>query len=44
MRAKQPVKILGNGDIDVKVNVTADKFSGSAKSKIEAAGGSVTEA
>ncbi|MGV3113406.1 50S ribosomal protein L15 [Corynebacterium freneyi] len=44
VRAKQPVKILGNGDIDVKVNVTADKFSGSAKSKIEAAGGSVTEA
>ncbi len=44
VRAKQPVKILGNGDIDVKVNVTADKFSGSARSKIEAAGGSVTEA
>ncbi len=44
VRAKQPVKILGDGDIDVKVNVTADKFSGSAKSKIEAAGGSVTEA
>ncbi|MFC3849148.1 50S ribosomal protein L15 [Corynebacterium hansenii] len=44
VRAKQPVKILGNGDIDVKVNVTADKFSGSAKSKIEAAGGTVTEA
>ena len=44
VRPKQPVKILGNGDIDVKVNVTADKFSGSAKSKIEAAGGSVTEA
>ena len=44
VRPKQPVKILGNGDIDVKVNVTATKFSGSAKSKIEAAGGSVTEA
>ena len=44
VRPKQPVKILGNGDIAVKVNVTADKFSGSAKSKIEAAGGSVTEA
>ena len=44
VRPKQPVKVLGNGDIDVKVNVTADKFSGSAKSKIEAAGGSVTEA
>lgn len=44
VRANHPVKILGNGDIDVKVNVTADKFSGSAKSKIEAAGGTVTEA
>ena len=44
VRPNQPVKILGNGDIDVKVNVTATKFSGSAKSKIEAAGGSVTEA
>ena len=44
VRPKQPVKILGNGDIDVKVNVTATKFSGSAKYKIEAAGGSVTAA
>ncbi|APT90008.1 50S ribosomal protein L15 [Corynebacterium sphenisci DSM 44792] len=44
VRPKQPVKILGNGDIDVAVKVTATKFSGSAKSKIEAAGGSVTEA
>ena len=44
VRPKQPVKILGNGDIDVKVNVTATKFSGSATSKLEAAGGSVTEA
>lgn len=44
VRAKQPVKVLGNGDISVKLNVTANKFSGSAKEKIEAAGGSVTEA
>lgn len=44
VRAKQPVKVLGNGDISVKLNVTADKFSGSAKEKIEAAGGSITEA
>lgn len=42
VRKKQPVKVLGNGDIDVALNVTADKFSGSAKEKIEAAGGSVT--
>ena len=44
VRPKQPVKILGNGDIDVKVNVTATKFSKSAVEKIEAAGGSVTQA
>lgn len=44
VRANQPVKVLGDGDINVSVNATATKFSGSAKSKIEAAGGSVTEA
>ena len=44
VRANQPVKVLGDGDINLSVNVTATKFSGSAKSKIEAAGGSVTEA
>lgn len=43
-RKNQPVKILGNGEISVKLNVTANKFSGSAKQKIEAAGGAVTEA
>lgn len=36
---KLPLKILGNGDLAVKLNVTADRFSGQAKSKIEAAGG-----
>ena len=36
--------MLGDGDIDVKVNVTADKFSKSAVEKIEAAGGSTAEA
>ena len=44
VRAKQPVKVLGDGDINVAIKVTATKFSGSAKSKIEAAGGTVTEA
>lgn len=44
VRKNQPVKVLGNGDISVAVNVTANKFSGSAKEKIEAAGGSVSEA
>ncbi|MDK8870478.1 50S ribosomal protein L15 [Corynebacterium macclintockiae] len=43
-RKNQLVKILGNGEISVKLNVTANKFSGSAKQKIEAAGGTVTEA
>lgn len=36
------VKVLGTGEISVAVNVTADKFSASAKEKIEAAGGSTT--
>ncbi|WP_342319030.1 50S ribosomal protein L15 [Corynebacterium mayonis] len=44
VRKNQPVKVLGNGEIDVKVDVTAAKFSKSAVEKIEAAGGSVTEA
>ncbi|MDK8450657.1 50S ribosomal protein L15 [Corynebacterium mastitidis] len=42
VRPKQPVKVLGTGDISVKLNVTAEKFSKSAVEKIEAAGGSVT--
>ncbi|TQM62101.1 50S ribosomal protein L15 [Humibacillus xanthopallidus] len=37
-----PVKVLGTGDISVKVEVEAHKFSASAKEKIEAAGGTVT--
>ncbi|PKW26268.1 50S ribosomal protein L15 [Phycicoccus duodecadis] len=39
-----PVKVLGTGDISVKVAVTAHAFSASAKEKIEAAGGSATTA
>jgi large subunit ribosomal protein L15 len=35
-----PVKVLGNGDIAVKVAVTAHAFSASAVEKISAAGGS----
>ena len=42
VRAKEPVKVLGNGDINVKLDVTATKFSKSAVEKIEAAGGSAT--
>ena len=40
---KRPVKILGNGDIDVPLVVEAHKFSVSAREKIEAAGGVVRE-
>ncbi|WP_084124471.1 50S ribosomal protein L15 [Demequina sp. NBRC 110054] len=44
VRKNQPVKVLGNGDIAVKVTlVDADKVSESAKAKIEAAGGSVAQ-
>ncbi|KQV74143.1 50S ribosomal protein L15 [Aeromicrobium sp. Root344] len=42
VRKGRPVKVLGNGEITVKLQITADKFSASAKTKIEAAGGSVT--
>ena len=42
VRKGEPVKVLGNGEISVAVNVAVDKISASAKSKIEAAGGSVT--
>ena len=44
VRKNQPVKVLGEGDIAVKVTIVdADKVSQSAKTKIEAAGGSVNE-
>ena len=39
----RPIKILGNGDLTKKLNVTANSFSLSAKEKIEKAGGSITE-
>jgi large subunit ribosomal protein L15 len=37
------VKILGNGELKTKINVTAHKFSTSAKASIEAQGGSCSE-
>ena len=40
--ALKPVKILGNGDIDKKISITASSFSKSAQSKIEKAGGTIT--
>ncbi|MEZ5091334.1 50S ribosomal protein L15 [Nocardioides sp.] len=42
VRKNQPVKVLGQGDLSVAVQVSADAFSASAKDKIEAAGGTVT--
>jgi large subunit ribosomal protein L15 len=43
VRPGAPVKILGNGDISVTLQVSAHAFSASAKEKIAAAGGSTTE-
>jgi large subunit ribosomal protein L15 len=42
VRDGHPVKVLGQGDISVKVQVSANAFSASAKEKIEAAGGTTT--
>ncbi len=40
--ALKPVKILGNGDLKSKIDITATVFSKSAKEKIEKAGGTAT--
>ena len=42
VRKNEKVKVLGTGDISVKLNVTVDRVSGSAAEKIVAAGGSVS--
>ncbi len=42
VRPRKLVKVLGSGELTVKVNITVDACSASAKEKIEAAGGSVT--
>jgi large subunit ribosomal protein L15 len=39
----EPVKILGDGELTKSLTVCADKFSGSARRKIEAAGGTCQE-
>lgn len=44
VRKNEKVKVLGDGDISVKLTVTVDKVSGSAEQKIVAAGGSVATA
>jgi len=41
VRKNEKVKVLGDGEIAVKLNVAVDKVSGSAEQKIVAAGGSV---
>ena len=41
VRKNEKVKVLGTGDIAVKLNVSVDKVSSSAEQKIVAAGGSV---
>ena len=43
VRKNSLIKVLGDGKLAVKVDVTANKFSGSAREKITAAGGSATE-
>ena len=42
-RAGRPVKVLGGGELDKTLRVTANKFSKSARAKIEAAGGTCEE-
>ena len=42
-RKGELIKVLGTGDVSVALRVTAHAFSASAKQKIQAAGGSVTE-
>ena len=44
VRKGEPVKVLGNGDLAVALTVTVDAASQAARTKIEAAGGSVTTA
>jgi large subunit ribosomal protein L15 len=43
VRDNSLVKVLGDGDLAVKLDVTAHKFSATAKDKITAAGGTATE-
>ncbi|OZG63673.1 50S ribosomal protein L15 [Bifidobacterium hapali] len=43
VRANQPVKVLGDGELTVALTIKGVKASASAKAKIEAAGGSISE-
>ena len=42
VRKGQPVKVLGDGEVSVKLDVVANKFSKSAVDKLAAAGGTTT--
>jgi large subunit ribosomal protein L15 len=43
VRKGEPVKVLGNGDLTVRVSVAVHAFSATARDKIEAAGGTATQ-
>jgi len=43
VRKGSPVKVLGTGEITVKISVAVDAYSASAKDKILAAGGSIEQ-
>jgi large subunit ribosomal protein L15 len=44
VRKGAPVKVLGHGELGpIKLDITANAFSGTARDKIVAAGGTVTE-
>ncbi|MDE2786690.1 MAG: 50S ribosomal protein L15 [Chloroflexota bacterium] len=42
-RTRLPVKVVGDGELQQPLTVAAHKFTASARAKIEAAGGTVTE-
>jgi len=43
VRKEQPIKVLGTGELTVPLQVTVHAFSASARTKIQAAGGTTTE-
>jgi large subunit ribosomal protein L15 len=44
VRRNEPVKVLGDGELGgIRLDITADKFSDTAREKIVAAGGTVSE-
>ena len=43
VRKGQPVKVLGNGELAVKLDLVVDAWSASAKEKVEAAGGTLAQ-